>query len=306
MRTLLVFAVLALVVGAGCVTPGDGTLQGASQEPSSPSAPDGGAKNEEQKQFCDSESGCKFWDEDFHEYVLYEVDSYVVDVLIVPSASADSTKDTAVMKAAVKAWADGVQAMGEPWFAEKFKINVYVLGQDSPPAEALQDPEIVVLAAEYNPVLLFGIGLEPKQLACESLGQQTLRAYPVHAHDGMEVRASDCTGTGFTCFAINTNFLTGTAIYLQDLVAHEFGHCLGGGHVGDALDFSAKRVPIADIMSYQHDEKQVHCVSNMNVRVLESLYAPLLDQTVEAPLKAGGFYTMPQADYAQVECPNPG
>jgi hypothetical protein len=43
----------------------------------------------------------------------------------------------------------------------------------------------------------------------------------------------------------------------------------------------------------------------MNVRVLESLYAPLLDQEVGTPLKAGDFYTMAKAGYAQVECANP-
>lgn len=301
MRTLGILVAAALST-AGCL--------GSTPEPLDPSgtdvippggAPAEGAKGDEPV-FCESAEGCDFFDEDYHEYALYDVDSVVVDVLIVPSASADNAADTPVLKAAVEAWGAGIQELGEPWFTDAFTLNVYVLGTDSPPAEALQDPEVVVLAAEWNPVLLFGIGLEPKQTGCSALGQETLHEYPVHAHHGMEVRSSDCTNTGFVCFALNTNFLGGSAIYLQDLVAHEFGHCLGGGHVGDALDFKAQYVPVQDIMSYQHDDAQVHCVSNLNLRVLEALYAPILGVEVAQPVAAGGFYTMPRDQYAHVAC----
>lgn len=298
MRVAVLLGAALLV--AGCTGPG-GVLEPVPRDP----APDGSSPAPEEPTFCETEAGCDFWDDDYHEYVLYEVDAHVLDVLLVPSASAGAQEDTATLRAAVEAWAAGIRELGAPWFAEGFAMNVYLLGQDAPPQEALADPEIVVLAAEFNPALLFGIGLEPKQLGCSALGQETLRAYPVHAHHGMEVRAADCTGVGFVCFAANSNFLTGSQGQLHDLVAHEVGHCLGGGHVGDALDFKAKRVPVRDIMSYQHDEEQVHCVSNLNVRVLEALYASLLGQGVETPLAAGGFLTMRPADYRQVACANP-
>lgn len=308
MRVLLVL-LLAAVLGAGCLAPG-APLQPVADEPTgghggASGATTRGAAPEDEPTFCESEEGCLFWDDDYHEFALYDVDTYEIDVLIVPSASPDALEDTRVMRAAVDAWAAGIAELGEAWFAESFRMNVYTLGTDTPPQSAMEDPELVVLAAEYNPVLLFGIGLEPKQLGCTALGQQTLREYPAHAHGGMSVYASDCTGIGFTCFAVNTNFLAGSYFYLQDLVAHEVGHCLGGGHVGDALDFAAKRVPVQDVMSYQHDDDQVHCVSDLNVRVLEALYAPLLGQTVATPLSAGDYLTMPRAAYDHVACENP-
>lgn len=257
----------------------------------------------EEPTFCASEDGCDFWDDDYHEFVLYEVDTATLDVLIVPSASADHAEDTPVLKAAVEAWAAGIQALGEDWFAEGVTFRVYVLGEDTPPMEALADPEIVVLAAEYNPVLLFGIG---EQLPASPCRGDAVKTYAPHRHDGMSILAADCAEGGFTCVAINTNFLTGDSVQLHDLVAHEFGHCLGGGHVGDALDFTAKHVPVQDIMSYQHDEAQVHCVSNLNVRVLEALYAPILGATVAQPVAPGDFYTMARTDYEHVVCANPG
>lgn len=299
----------AMVLGAGCVAQ-SGSLDPAAGDASptgrgSPSSDGSTNVLRDEPQFCDEEDGCMFWDESYHEYVLYNVDTPVLDVLIVPSASANSASDTAVMKAAVEAWGAGVQDLGQSWFADGFVLNVYVLGQDSPPQSALTDPEIVVLAAEYNPFVLLGIGLEPKQTVCSVFGEQTLRAYPTHAHGGMEVQAADCTGLGFTCFAVNTNFLFGDDVWLYDLVSHEFGHCLGLGHVGDALDFRAKRVPVQDIMSYQHDDSQVHCVSTLNMRVLEALYAPLLGETVPTPLEAGDYYTMAKSAYSHVNCANP-
>lgn len=299
---LLLFAAL---LATGCVSQA-GTLDPAADEPAP--GPGEGADvapetaDEEDPQFCESEEGCAFWDEDYHEYVLYNVDTARIDVIVVPSASADATSDTPLLKAAVDAWAEGAQALGAEWFTSNFSITTYLAGTDEIPAEAREDPEIIVLAAEYNPVLLFGIGLEPKQFSCMALGESTIREYPVHAHHGMRIYASDCTGIGFVCFAVNTNFLLGSGVYLQDLVAHEVGHCLGGGHVGDALDFKAKRVPVQDVMSYQHDEEQIHCVSTLNIRVLEALYAPVIGAEVEQPVSAGDYYTMPRADYDHVPC----
>jgi hypothetical protein len=338
MRTrpfVLVAVALALVL-AGCMSPGStvdknaapgGGGSGSSPEaaPGSPtpapgqppaqngspgkggnqSAPprqnaSGNASND--PTFCAQASGCTFWDDDYHEYTLYDVDTYQLDVLIVPSASPGRDADTAVIKEAILAWGAGIQTLGAKWFASNFTMNVYVLGTDTPPQSAIQDPEIIVLAAEYNPVLLFGIGEQLPATPCRGAATHT---YAPHVHDGMTVYAADCQAGGLTCVAVNTNNLGGGKASLYDLVAHEFGHCLGGGHVGDALDFSAKRVPVHDIMSYQHDATQVHCVSNLNLRVLEALYAPLLGANVTTPLKSGDFYLMHPVDYVQTTCANP-
>lgn len=295
-------ALFGALAAAGCLSPA-GVVDPAAYSPSSDATPSTVDAAADEPAFCSSASNCDFWDEDYHEYVLYDVDTYIVDVLIVPSASPFALQDTATMKHAVDAWAAGIEELGVSWFTENFTINAYVVGQDTVPQAALEDPEIIVVAAEYNPFVLFGIGLQLPELPCR--GGDAEKTYAPHQHDGTTIYAADCEQGGLTCVALNTNFLLGGEIWLHDLVAHEFGHCLGVGHVGDALDFSAKRVPIQDIMSYQHDEEQVHCVSNLNVRVLEAIYAPLLGQTVSQPVSAGDYYTMPKADYAHVDCDNP-
>ena len=313
----LVLALLGALLAAGCVSEGGVVEPGADPGPAAPApAPPAPAQDAspveaaapppEEPTFCSSESTCDFWDDDYHGYALYEPDTAEIDVLVVPSASADSARDTQVARAAIQAWDDGVDALGATWFAAGFTIRLYVLGQDQVPDEAMQDPEIVVLMNEHDPFVLLGLGLEPKQYACGILGLETESERLVHAHDGMRIVAADCTGgvTGNVCFAINTNFLFGSSVYLYDLVAHEVGHCLGPGHVGDALDFSAKRVPVQDIMSYQHDDAQVHCVSTLNLRVMEGLYGHLLGQT-GARLHAGDYYAMPRSQYSHVDCANP-
>lgn len=183
-------------------------------------------------------------------------------------------------------------------------MNLYVLGEETPPEAALRDPEIIVLAAEYNPVLLFGIGYQDDAGICRDRGGLVTSAEP-HSHHGMRITSVECEEGGHTCVALNTNFLLGGPNRLYDLVAHEFGHCLGGGHVGDALDFSAKTVPLADIMSYQYNATQVHCVSTLNVRVLEGVYAPLLGRPEAEWLTAGTHRAMPPGEYDQVSCANP-
>lgn len=248
--------------------------------------------------FCGS--GCQFSDDQFHQYTLYDVDTPNIDIIIVPPASPFVLSQTKPMVDAVKAWRDGIQLLGQDWAREGIKFNIYLAGTDTIPPEALQDPEIVVLGAEVNPVVLFGIGLAQPVSMCLERGGFT-RTYETHEHDGMRIVAGECKKGGFTCYAINTNFLFGGAVYMQDLVAHEVGHCLGTGHVGDALDFSAKTVPLDDIMSYQHTVKP-HCVSNMNVRSLEDVYATLLDRPEADKLRAGQYLAFNPEHYEQVSC----
>lgn len=255
---------------------------------------------------CGSSSGCEFWDNSYHEYVLYEEDTTKIDVLIIPPASPFALRDTTTAKLAVQGCKDGINAFGATWFKSAMNINAYVVGQDTIPQDALNDPEVVIVISEHDPVLLFGIGAEPKQMVvtCESFGQQTLQQFPGHAHDGAQVSSADCTGTGFMCFAVNTNFLLGGTYQMYDLIAHEFGHCLGTGHVGDALDFDAKTVPAYDVMSYMYRSSHVNCVSNMNVKVMEGIYGHLLGQPASNDLHPGDYYTM-SSGYQQVNCANP-
>lgn len=295
--------------GADADGAGDNGADSPSAQPPMPIHPDG------TPEFCLSEADsgleppfgprpCDFWDDDYHEFVVYDLDTTVIDVVVVPPAG-NAVAGIKASGLAVRSWEAGIRAFAAPWFNDSFVMNVYVVGEDVPSLEAVADPEIVVLTAASAEGTILGIGLEPKQMGCQLInGGESRRDYPIHSHDGLSVRASDCTGTGFTCFANNIGAAL-DMIDLYDLVAHEVGHCLGGGHVGDALDFRARYAPIEDIMSYQSNATHVHCVSNLNVRVLEGVYAHLLDQPEETWLPRGAFYALSPLDYQRVQCANP-
>ncbi len=299
MRTGLSILLIGLVGLAGCLGDGTGTIGTSSSGDGAGS--DEGFSLEGHPEFCADEASCDFWDEQYHEYVVYDLDTTVIDVVIMPPGPAATPDMIAASRLAVQAWADGIAEMGAPWLTDAFKINVYAVGIDVPSLDAVSDPEIVVISTDA--VGLVGIGLEPKQIGCVLLGESVLRDYGGHEHAGNRIFAQDCTGIGFTCFAINVGAFDARGLY--DLIAHEVGHCLGAGHVGDALDFKARYAPVEDIMSYQANPAQVHCVSNLNVRNLEGVYAHLLDRPEEEWLPRGSYMAFEPADYMQVVCDNP-
>jgi hypothetical protein len=258
---------------------------------------------------CQSSNGCQFWDNSYHEYVLYEEDTTKIDVLIYPSAGPFSLRDMTTAKFAVQGWKDGINAFGATWFKSNMNISAYIVGKDTNiPADALTDPEIIIVMSQHNPVLLFGIGEQLPVSFCSQRDGLAAEGIP-HVDPNSYVQQFQCKSGGLTCVALNTNFLLEGTIQMYDLVAHEFGHCLGHclgpGHVGDALDFNAKTVPAYDVMSYMSKTLQVNCVSNMNVRVMEGIYAPLLGQSSSIFLEPGDYYTMSTSTYQQLNCPNP-
>jgi hypothetical protein len=251
---------------------------------------------------CQSASGCEFWDANYHEYTLYRVDATKIDVLILPPASPFALRDITTAKLAIQGWKDGINALGSTAFKSGVQINYYAVGQDNVPQDALADPEIVVVMAEVNPVLLFGIGYQSPFGLCAQQGG-IAQALEPHEHDGAYVQQFQCQTGGYVCLALNTNFLLGGRTQMYDLVAHEFGHCLGTGHVGDALDFDAKTVPAYDVMSYMYRSSHVNCVSSLNLRSLEGIYATLLGTGTQ--LNPGSYYTMATSSYSQYACPQP-
>lgn len=298
MRALILALMLTVGGLAGCIDTSTSALEAAGAE--SGSTRDGSSL-EGHPEFCESEDGCDFWDDQYHQYVVYDLDTTVIDVVILPPAGMSTPDQIETSRMSVEAWRDGILELGADWFLEGFQMNVYTVGVDVPSLDAVQDPEIIVVSTSAQGIL--GIGLEPKQLGCIILGEEVVRELGVHAHPGGYVMAQDCTGVGFTCFAVNLAGLSPRQLY--DLIAHEVGHCLGAGHVGDALDFRARYAPVEDIMSYQANDEQVHCVSNMNVRNLEGVYAHLLDRPEEEWLPRGSYMPFSPADYMQVECANP-
>jgi hypothetical protein len=308
---ILVVCSLLLVAAAGCLDPTGTEL--ADPVPTGEADPAATYPFGGMTEFCLDNETCDFWDLQFHEGAVYEMDSLVLDAVVMPVPGADPAAATMTARMATAAW-QNVTLLAQPWFAESFRLNTYAVGIDVPSADAVSDPEIVVVSEAGQRST--SIGLNAEQLACSVVGgSQALapavpgslatKVYPVHEHDGMAIVAAECVTGGFRCAALNFAGALGGSNSLYDLVAHEVGHCLGASHVGDALDFNARYVPVADIMAYADNPSRVSCPSSLNARVLEGIYAHLAEQPVPDWLEGGGYYAMDPWEYVQVECPLP-
>lgn len=264
-----------------------------------------------------------FTDNDYHEYILNDWDTAQLDVFVIPPA-APSTARLAAVETSIAAWEAGIAELGASWLTSALALDAYVVHRDVAPAAAIRDPEILVVSAEFNPFVLFGIGAGWDSIVCDSVDEFTSAALsdtapglpapamPAawHQHEGSAwaVRTTTCEARSQNvCVVLNTNFaLQGSSQFdMYDLNAHEFGHCLGIGHVGDALDFEARNFPTEDIMSYQSNPDQVHCVSTLNVRSIEGVFAHVLGRPDSEALDGGDFLRMSPSAYSQVDCVNP-
>lgn len=265
---------------------------------------------------CPADVTAPFTDACYHEYLLYDVDTPKIDILIAPPVAATTLRDIQLYEQSIAAWQDGIQALGPDWLRNGISMQVYKVGYEPVPNEALWDPEIIVISASYNPVRfgLLGIGQNVPVTAChgitfpiESMEQaRTIPNFHYHDGSGYATARAQCNQGGYTCFVINMEAIGNTAQArrnMYDLNSHEFGHCLGIGHVGDALDFAASSFPPQDIMSYQLGS-HVHCVSTLNIKALEKTYGHLLGQGGTGNT-ANSYVHMDPADWRDDECAEP-
>jgi hypothetical protein len=207
-----------------------------------------------------------------------------------------------------------------------FHITVQEVDENNfDPAEftsPVVDPEIVVVAAHDFPVT-FGIGIDPMAQPLVEFGpalqplndaqksfQDGIPCLPVQnpfdyeewkqvpgfdSHHGQRegIYNEDCKGGtgGNVCFAINTTLDTPPELLdsneLFDLVAHEFGHCLTLGHVGDGAEGLWGLTPTADIMAYSDDPPEgTKCVSTLDMESFAIRMSHYLDRTGDGVIDA--------------------
>lgn len=265
-----------------------------------------------------------FTDYCYHQGVWYVPDTATFDILIVPPAAPLFLRDIQLAEQSVDMWAAGIQALGGPTVAG-LQVNAYTLGWEPVPPEALWDPEVIIaLTTEVNPFVLFGVAVLQPINFCHNI-DPTLTSWSkvpgLHQHPGSPIGSylASCAAGGKQCYVVNTSFApfiqinADNAQWMYDLISHEVGHCFGLGHVGDANTESTDdsiAYPHHDIMSYENDglrASRPHCVSNLNVRVVEKAFSSVLDppgSTATAP-NANAYVHMDPDDYDQPTCPMP-
>lgn len=225
---------------------------------------------------------------------LNALDSPQIDVLIVAPVSPTAERDMRIMRQAVEMWEGGVDylapQMGLGWLRQGVDFHITLDYFDPVGGQGgefttypIVDPEIVVIAT--NPAGGAGIGIDPvpavtdeNAVPCTGLynpldfdAWENMPGFNDHHHERSGTYVEDCGGAGGNiCFAINGAIdpipPTVDVFNLFDLVAHEFGHCLTLGHVGDGAEGAWGLVPTNDIMSYNADPPDRNkCVSTLDV-----------------------------------------
>jgi hypothetical protein len=228
----------------------------------------------------------------------------VLDVLIIPPTHGqllndrgalnggnpnEATPFNSYLKAIEEAIADWDRAIVE-FGSERLKqgvvTNVYVVGRDSVPTDALTNPEIVITAAEEAS---FYLGV-----AVGSGGVSS---------GGTSVR-SPCVISLTKTFIFSFSYAD-----MYNVGAQEYGHCLGLGHVGNQGGVD----PTADVQHPEHDTMNgfythaigqsgthLHCISNLDVKGLELSFGGLLGGP------SGGTAVVAVRDYTTMSCPGTG
>lgn len=266
-------------------------------------------------------AGCSasFADDCYHmRGELNALDSPVIDVLLVVPPSTLAERDLRAMHQVISMYDAGIDYLalqqGLNWLADGVEFHVTPMVFDPVNGNGgefttypIVDPEIVVIRANpfFVPVglgAIMGIGIDPLaglvEGPCHGLANpfdltawEAVPGFDSHHGGRGGTYVEDCGGGGGNiCFAVNGGFevapdvdLYGVNVY--DLVAHEVGHCLRLGHVGDAGDHTTNAVPFADIMSYT-DQTFRKCVSSLDVEQFAVVMSPYLDVNLDGSIDA--------------------
>ena len=173
----------------------------------------------------------------------------------------------------IAAWDEAIARFAPDWLASTYETNPYVIGRDLVPPEALEDPEIVITASEHKGHIL-----------------------------GVAVNLA-----GNHCVINNSMFWTASYTYtdMYNISTHEFGHCLGAGHI-------VSDEPTHDVMFPTYNDtvgakdNHEHCISNLNVMTLEASFAPSDSDATPAPeIPISQYATTCSAAGASAPAPQP-
>jgi hypothetical protein len=260
------------------------------------------------------------------------LDSSNVDVLIMVPASPTANRDMRIIKQAVEMWQGGIHylapQMGVPWMKNmKFHISTDLESAENGGGFVtypVVDPEIVVIAS--NPVGGAGIGIDPwatevgaltgnSDAPCTGVNNpfdvNSWKGKPGYDHHSNEPGATvteDCGGAGGNiCFALTPAIDPAPpaldVFNLFDLVAHEFGHCLTIGHVGDGAEENTEggpwsKVATNDIMSYNTDPPGLNkCVSTLDVESISVTQSHYIDTNGDHVVNAADHVDANEAEW---------
>lgn len=171
------------------------------------------------------------------------------------------------IESSVADWDRGVLQFGAAWLQSGLVTNVYVAGRDAIPDQALRNPEIVIFTDEAKgPILGVAVSTRP-------------------------------------CLVDNSKFFITSYTYadMYNINGQEYGHCLGLEHVGGGP--KGDQVIAHDVMNGTYADNpgsvgtHLHCVSNLNVKGLEQVFAGSLGQGA-----GGKTVYMDPSQYQKIRC----
>jgi hypothetical protein len=221
--------------------------------------------------------------ETYSQELLNPANEAVLDVVIVPPGHGQLFNDNGVLggndpneatpfnsylrsiERAVKDWDRAIDGIGAPWLSNAVVFNTYVVGRDVIPANVLADIEILITNEESKGIIL-GLAL---------------------------VSRPTCVNFNSAWFI---KYFSPEDYY--NVSAHEFGHCLGIGHViGDK--------PPDDLMSPTYKKpigargNSLSCISTLNMRAVEASFRFL---TGQRPPSGSETVSVPTSGYSRVDC----